>query len=213
MGQSTDPAFITDQDDIPAIPKKRSTSPIDAMSPRLPEFSFSHPSTSNLDIGVHTSGNESYVSRFGYGIEQGLEGDRSSSDSASGHPPGSATFAYSLHSQYSRESQVEDQPDSRRPSGEDHSLDVVENDLDYLRSRMSYFQGAKEKRNSGGPLPKRSSVQGVFDLPDTMPSIQKKDKGPAEPKQSNLSVPHRYLELSHTTVLPQPARKVSGKFR
>ena len=210
MGQSTDPAYTIDQDDPPEVAKKRSTSPIDAVSPRLPEFSFAQTHTSGL---ADVLDNESYISHFGYGVHQSHEADRSSSGSADDNPPSSAAFAYSLHSQYSRESQVDTQRYNRRSSVEDDSLDVVENDLDYLRSRISFFQGeTKEKRKSGGPLPKRSSVQGVFSRPQD--DISRKDSEFSQKRQplDGLSVPERFAEPSHGTVLPQRVRAELGQY-
>lgn len=212
MGQSTDPAFVTNEIEPPSLPKKRSTSPIDAISPQLPEFSFSQPLTSGSELRADVLGNESYVSRFGYGIDPELTSERSPAESVEDNPPTSATFAYSLHSEYSRESQEDVEAGNRRTSREDSSLDVVENDLDYLRSRMSYFQGGNgEKRKSTGPLPKRSSVQGVFDVLDQLPNADNQVKEVPQFTQGNLVVPERFPGSSLGTALPQPVRAASGQ--
>jgi hypothetical protein len=178
--------------------KKRSNSPEDQISPQLPEFSFVQSSSPRLGLRSETLGSDGYISRFGYGIEAEIE-RRASPDSREGDtPPVSATFQYSLNSQPSREdvqSVSEVASTDEQALAQDTSLDVVEDDLDYLRARMTYLDVTKgKKRDSGGPLPKRLSVRGVFDTSDTK-GDPAENAAPTRTSRDTLAVPSQHPSL------------------
>jgi hypothetical protein len=185
-----------------------------ANTPQLPEFSFLQSTSPGLGLHPETLGTDGYISRFGYGLEPETQGRTSVASSTEDTPPASAVFEYSLHSHPSKEDvdliQDHNASSDARRSSPDTSLDVVEDDLDYLRARMSYLDATRgNKRQSGGPLPKRTSIWGVFDESDSSSQIA---AAPVrEPNaQENLMVPAQH-KAPHKKNLPQLSIGESGK--
>jgi hypothetical protein len=130
-------------------------------------------------------------------------------------PPASAVFEYSLHSQPSKEDvdliQDRNTASDARETAEDTSLDIVEDDLDYLRARMSYLEvtGAG-KRQSGGPLPKRASVRGVFKSTEPDEQVASSSARLGDLRET-LRVPSQHQALPHKRSLPQLPAVEPGK--
>ena len=214
FGQSTDPAIIA-QEATGSGEGQRPSSPDDAISPQLPEFSFIKTTSPGLGLHPEALGTDGYISRFGYGVAAGEQRRPSISSSMEETPPASAVFEYSLHSQPSKEDvdSLQDHiPASEAgETAEDTSLDIVEDDLDYLRARMSYLEvtGAG-KRQSGGPLPKRASVRGVFEKTESEDHVNSSTARLGD-LQDTLRVPSRSQTLPQSGSLPQLPAVEPGK--
>jgi hypothetical protein len=194
MGQSTDPALIARTE--------RPSSPASILSPQLPEFSFTASSHAGIAFQPNQLAETSYISRFNYGSEAN-ESQEVSPVGVDEADPHSAAFAYSLRDHASQDDVQQARDDSR-----DDSLDKVEDDLDYLRARMGYLEATQgDKRDAGGPLPKRRSIKGVFEAP---PETQQSDAVLPE-DSSRLAVPIDTTRVRHKQSLPKMQNGERGK--
>ena len=158
---------------------------------------------------------DGYISRFGYGVGSEDQRRPSITSSMEETPPASAVFEYSLHSQPSKEDvdslQGQSSAFDARETSQDTSLDIVEDDLDYLRARMSYLEVTKAgKRQSGGPLPKRTSVRGVFEKTESGAQVASSSSS-LDDQRDTLKVPAQHQALPHKRGLPQLPVAEPGK--